>query len=454
MQDVIKVENREAQQVDRIMPNDIDSERSVLGAILLNNECINIVYEKIKNSEYFYRTNNREIYDAMCTLLKADTPIDMVTLSSELIKRGMLENVGGITYLTELTGTVPSVANVEHYVDIVVEKYKLRRLISDLGKSVSECYGSVHDSKEIIEGAESSLFNISMNNEASKLSHVSETVNDVYEEIRQIYLNHGKTRGVPTGFYEIDQMTGGLQPANLIIIAGRPSMGKTSLAMNMAAHAAMVEKKSVAFFSLEMSRNDLLMRLIGTAAAVDGNKIRSGELEAEDWERIYDATELLNNSKLYIDDTTQIGVTEIRSKCRRIKDLALVVIDYISLMATENKESRQQEVSLLSRQLKGLARTLNVPVIVLSQLNRSVTSGRKNHTPMLSDLRESGAIEQDADLVMLVHRPGYYQDEDEDVDKNLAQIIIAKQRNGSTGTVELTWKPELTQFLSRSYRED
>ncbi len=454
MQDVIKVENREAQQIDRIMPNDIDSERSVLGAILLNNECINIVYEKIKNSEYFYRTNNREIYDAMCTLLKADTPIDMVTLSSELIKRGMLENVGGITYLTELTGTVPSVANVEHYVDIVVEKYKLRRLISDLGKSVSECYGAERDSKEIIEGAESSLFNISMNNEASKLSHVSETVNDVYEEIRQIYLNHGKTRGVPTGFYEIDQMTGGLQPANLIIIAGRPSMGKTSLAMNMAAHAAMVEKKSVAFFSLEMSRNDLLMRLIGTAAAVDGNKIRSGDLEAEDWERIYDATELLNNSKLYIDDTTQIGVTEIRSKCRRIKDLALVVIDYISLMATENKESRQQEVSLLSRQLKGLARTLNVPVIVLSQLNRSVTSGRKNHTPMLSDLRESGAIEQDADLVMLVHRPGYYQDEDEDVDKNLAQIIIAKQRNGSTGTVELTWKPELTQFLSRSYRED
>jgi replicative DNA helicase len=447
------VEN-EQREAERIMPNDIESERSVLGAILLNNDCINLVYEKIKNSEYFYRSNNREIYDAMCALLKADMPIDMVTLSSELIKRGMLENVGGITYLTELTGAVPSVANVEHYADIVVEKYKLRRLITDLGKSVSECYGAEREAKEIIEGAESSLFNISMNNEASKLTHVSESVNEVYEEIRQIYLNHGKTRGVPTGFFEIDQMTGGLQPANLIIIAGRPSMGKTSLAMNMAAHAAMVEKKSVAFFSLEMSRNDLLMRLIGTAAAVDGNKIRSGNLEPEDWERIYDATELLNNSKLYIDDTTQIGVTEIRSKCRRIKDLALVVIDYISLMATENKESRQQEVSLLSRQLKGLARTLNVPIIVLSQLNRGVTSGRKGHTPMLSDLRESGAIEQDADLVMLVHRPGYYQDEDENVDKNLAEIIIAKQRNGSTGTVELTWKPELTQFLSRSYREE
>ena len=224
--------------------------------------------------------------------------------------------------------------------------------------------------------------------------------------------------------------------------------------MNIAAHAAMVEKKSVAFFSLEMSRNDLLMRLIGTAAGVDGNKIRKGDLSQADWESIYDATELLNNSKLYIDDTGQIGVAEIRSKCRRIKDLALVVVDYISLMATNTKESRQQEVSELSRQLKGLARTLNVPVIVLSQLNRGVTSGRKDHTPMLSDLRESGAIEQDADVVMLVHRPGYYQDADEDVDKNLAQIIIAKQRNGSTGTVELTWKPELTQFLSRSYRDD
>ena len=439
---------------ERMLPNDVESERSVLGAILLNNDCINLVYEKIKSSEYFFRNNNREIYDCMLDLLKADKPIDMVTLSSELLKRGMLDSVGGVTYLTELTGIVPSIANVEHYADIVVEKYKLRKLIQELSRSVSECYGGEREAKEIIEGAESSLFNISMNNEVSKLTHVSENVNEVYEEIRQIYLNQGSTRGVPTGFYEIDQMTGGLQPANLIIIAGRPSMGKTSLAMNMASHIAMVEKRSVAFFSLEMSKNDLLMRLVGTAAAVDGNKIRSGELNEDDWERIYDATELLNNSKLFIDDTTSIGVTEIRSKCRRIKDLSLVVIDYISLMATENKESRQQEVSLLSRQLKGLARTLNVPVIVLSQLNRGVTSGRKGHTPMLSDLRESGAIEQDADLVMLVHRPGYYQDEDEDVDKNLAQIIIAKQRNGSTGTVELTWKPELTQFLSRSYREE
>ncbi len=437
------------------MPNDIESERSVLGAILLNADCINTVYEKIKNGEYFFRTNNREIYEAMCELLKQDKPIDIVTLSSELLKRGSLENVGGIAYLTELTGDVPSVANVGHYADTVVEKYKLRKLIESLSESVSECYAAEDESKEIIESTERSLFNIAMNNEISRLEHVSESVNDVYEEIREIYMNRGSIRGVPTGFYEIDQMTGGLQKANLIIIAGRPSMGKTSLAMNMAAHAAMVEKKAVAFFSLEMSRNDLMMRLLGTAAGIDGNKLRSGELEDTDWERIADAMELLNASKLYIDDTGAIGVAEIRSKCRRIKDLELVVIDYISLMATDSHESRQQEVAELSRQLKGLARTLNVPVIVLSQLNRGVTSGRKDHVPMLSDLRESGAIEQDADLVMLVHRPGYYQDtDDEEVDKNLAQIIIAKQRNGSTGTVELTWNPALTQFLSRSYREE
>ncbi len=449
------MENQQTLPNERVMPNDIESERSVLGAVLLNNECINIIYEKIKSSEYFFRTNHQEIYDAMCELLKSDKPIDMVTLSSELIKRGALENVGGISYLTELTEAVPSIANIQHYIDIVVEKHKLRRLITELSKSVSECYGLEKESKEVIEGAENAIFNIAMNNEASKLAHVSDAVNEVYEEIRQKYLHPDQTFGVPTGFYEIDQMTGGLQPANLVIIAGRPSMGKTSLAMNIAAHAAMIEKKSVAFFSLEMSRNDLIKRLIGTAALVDGNKIRSGDLNNDDWERIFDATELLNGSKLYIDDSTQIGVTEIRSKCRRIKDLAMVVIDYISLMSTDTKESRQQEVSLLSRQLKALARTLNVPVVVLSQLNRAVTQGRKGHRPALSDLRESGAIEQDADLVMLVHRPGYYaNEEEEDVDKNLAEIIIAKQRNGSTGTVELTWKPELTQFVSRSYREE
>ncbi len=442
---------------NRILPNDLDSERSVLGAILINSQCINQVYEKIKNSDYFYRTNNQEIYNAMCDLLKEDKPIDMVTLASELLKRGTLETVGGVAYLTELTGLVPSTENVGAYADTVVEKYKLRQLIAKLSDSVSECYEESDEAKNIIESAERSLFDIAMNNEVSRLVHVSESVNEVYENIREIYMNHGRTTGVPTGFYEIDNMTGGLQPANLIIIAGRPSMGKTSLAMNMAAHASMVEKKAVAFFSLEMSRLDLLMRLIGTAAGVDGNKIRNGDLTEDDWERIADAAELMNSSKLYIDDTSGIGVAEMRSKCRRIKDLAMVVIDYISLMGTDSKSkdaNRQQEVAELSRQLKGLARTLNVPVIVLSQLNRGVTSGRKDHTPMLSDLRESGAIEQDADLVMLVHRPGYYQDADEDVDPNLAQIIIAKQRNGSTGTVELTWKPELTQFLSRSYRDD
>lgn len=438
----------------RIMPNDIDSERSVLGAILLNSDCINIVNEKIKSKEYFYRSNNQEIYDAMCELLKQDRPIDIVTLSSELTKRGALETVGGIDYLVELTGTVPAVANVEHYANIIVEKYKLRSLISALSGAVEECYAQ-EEATDIIDSAEKDIFNIAMNNEVSALTHVSENLNEVYEQIHEIYNNQGSVRGVATGFPELDDMTGGFQKSNLIIIAGRPSMGKTSFAMNIASHVAMINKKSVAFFSLEMSKNDLLMRLIGTAACVDGNKIRSGNLSDDEWERIADASDLLANSKLYIDDTSQISITEMRSKCRRIKDLSMVVVDYIGLMKTDNNESRQQAVSELSRQLKALSRTLNVPVIVLSQLNRSAANARgKDHTPMLSDLRESGAIEQDADLVMLVHRPGYYQDAGEDVDKSLAEIIIAKQRNGSTGKIELTWKPEFTQFVSRSYRKE
>lgn len=438
----------------RVMPNDMESERSVLGAILLNSDCINVVNEKVKSKEYFYRSNNQEIYDAMCQLLKNDKPIDIVTLSSELTKRGMLETVGGIDYLVELSSAVPSVANVEHYADIIVEKYKLRSLITALSEAVGDCYQS-QPAAEVIDTAEKNIFNIAMNNEVSALTHVSESLNEVYEEIHEIYNNQGSTRGLSTGFTEIDAHTNGLQPSNLIIIAGRPSMGKTSFAMNIASHVAMIEKKSVAFFSLEMSKKDLLMRLVGTAACVDGNKIRSGNLSDDDWERISDASDLLSNSKLYVDDTAQISITEIRSKCRRIKDLSLVVVDYIGLMKSDSRESRQQEVAELSKQLKALSRTLNVPVIVLSQLNRGAANARgKDHTPMLSDLRESGAIEQDADIVMLVHRPGYYQDAPEDVDKNLAQIIIAKHRNGSTGTVELTWKPEFTQFLNRSYRSE
>ncbi len=436
------------------MPNDIESERSVLGAILLNSDCINAVNEKIKSKEYFYRTNNQEIFDAMNDLLKEDKPIDIVTLSNELTKRGVLETVGGVDYLVELSSAVPSVANVQHYADIVVEKYKLRSLIGVMAEATGECYASA-DSVEVIDFAEKNIFNIAMNNEISALTHVSENIDEVYEEIHEIYNNHGSKKGVPTGFAEIDKKTNGLQPSNLIIIAGRPSMGKTSFAMNIASHVAMVEKRSVAFFSLEMSKNDLLMRLIATTACVNGEKLRSGDLSDDDWEKIADASDLLSNSKLYLDDTPQISVTEIRSKCRRIKDLSLVVIDYIGLMRSESKENRQQEVAALSRQLKALARTLSVPVIVLSQLNRGAATSRgKDHTPMLSDLRESGAIEQDADVVMLVHRPGYYSDAPEGTDPNEAKIIFAKQRNGSTGDVSLTWNPELTRFLTRTNRSE
>lgn len=438
--------------IAQMLPNDIDAERSVLGSILLEQNCIAIVYERIKQKDYFYRPNHQEIYDTMCVLYNAGTPIDLVTLMSELVRRGSLEAIGGAGYLTDLTAMVPSVANVSHYVDIVVEKYKLRRLISVSSETSSDSYAGELESKEIIERAERNIFNIALNNEISKLEHVQNLLPDAYERIDLLYRSRGEILGVPTGFTALDDMLSGMQPANLIIIAARPSMGKTSLVLNIAAHAAMVKKMPVAFFSLEMSHREVVMRLISTEGSVDAEKIRKGDLNEDDWENISRAMTLLENSNLYIDDTAGIGVAEIRSKCRRIKDLQLVIIDYLTLMSTDSKnENRQQEVSELSRQLKGLARALNVPVIVLSQLSRAPSS-RSDHRPLLSDLRESGAIEQDADVVMFIHRPAYYPDSEEQ-DASLAEIIVAKQRNGPVGKVELIWKPEYTRFMNKSFRE-
>jgi len=442
----------ENNNIAQILPNDIEAERSVLGSILLESNCIGLVYESIKHKDYFYRANNQEIYDTMCVLYNVGTPIDIVTLMSELVRRGSLEAVGGAGYLTDLSAMVPSVANVSHYIDIVVEKYKLRKLISVSSETSAESYAAELESKEIIERAERSIFDIAMNNEVSKLEHIQKLLPDAYNRIDQFYRSRGEILGVPTGFKALDDMLYGLQPANLIIIAARPSMGKTSLALNIAAHAAMVKRLPVAFFSLEMSHREVVMRLISTEGGVDGEKIRKGELNEDDWENITKSMSLLEKSSLYIDDTAGIGIAEIRSKCRRIKDLQLVIVDYLTLMSTDKRsENRQQEVSELSRQLKGLARTLNVPVIVLSQLSRAPASRGGDHRPILSDLRESGAIEQDADVVMFIHRPAYYADSEEQ-DKSLAEVIIAKQRNGPVGKVELIWKTEYTRFMNKSLR--
>ena len=439
-------------QAAQILPNDIDAERSCLGCMLLSGDCIAPVFERIKNKDYFYRPNHQELYEAIGALFHAGKPVDVITLMNELVKRGTLELIGGAQYITELSGAVPSTANLSYYIDIVIEKYKLRRLISVSSVTATDSYAAVKDSKDIIETAEKEIFNIAMNNEASALAQMKDILPDIYERIDEYYRTKGQVQGIAMGFKELDRLLGGLQPASLVIVACRPSMGKSSFSHNVAGYASIKNNQATAIFSLEMSKAEVAMRIISSEAAIDSEKIKRGEISEEEFERLNSTMTLLEKAPLYIDDTAGISVAEVRSKCRRIKDLKLVIIDYLTLMSSPGRktENRQQEVSELSRQLKVLARDLNVPIMVLAQLSRGAAT-RSDHTPVLSDLRESGAIEQDADVVMFIHRPAYYTDSQEQ-DKTLAQIIVAKQRNGATGSIELTWKAEFTRFVDRSYR--
>lgn len=437
----------------KIMPSDQEAERSVLGAILLDNDCLGPVFERLKSHDYFYRAQYAEIYDAIKTLYSGGIAVDVVTLMNELNRRGTLETVGGISALTDLSSAVFTAANLSHYLDILVESFKLRRLIAAGERTAQDSYAAALPSEEIIHQAEQDLFSIALNTEKSALDPIRDILPEVYDRIDEYYRSGGEILGVPCGYRELDRMLGGLQPASMVVLAARPSMGKSSFAHNIAAYAAVTKKQAVAVFSLEMSKAEVAMRLVCSEAGVNSESIKQGQLGEQDLEDLTRAISLLERSPLYIDDTSAITVPEVRSKCRRIPGLRLVIIDYLTLMgSSKSNDNRQQEVSELSRQIKGLARSLNVPVLVLSQLSRAAAS-RGDHRPVLSDLRESGAIEQDADVVMFIHRPGYYQ-EDEEADKTLAEIIVAKQRNGAVGTVELTWKPELTRFFERSYRTE
>jgi len=430
----------------------MEAEQSVLGSMLLDKEAVAAAGEVLQ-AEDFYSDAHREIYEAMISLYEAGKPVDLVTLVDELDQRGTIDGVGGITYVTDLSRMVPSTANVRYYIRIVEEKSILRKLIKASGTIMNESYEASKEVDEIINQAEKAIFDISQKQSTSSFEHIKDTLLSSYAKIEELYNSKGSITGLPTGFVELDYKLSGLHPSELILVAARPGMGKTSFIMNVAQYAAIHSKAPVAVFNLEMSKEQLANRMLCCEAHVELQKIRTGNLSEDDWRKLARAMAPLSQAPIYIDDTPGISVTEIRSKCRRLKiehGLSLVVIDYLQLMSGRGRtESRQQEIAEISRALKVLAMELSVPIIAGSQLSRA-PEARTDHRPMLSDLRESGAIEQDADVVMFLYRDEYYNPDSED--KNIAEVIIAKQRNGPTGVVKLAWLGQYTKFANLELR--
>ena len=440
----------EQYQPARVPPNQPEAERSVLGAMLRSSEASLLAIEALK-AEDFYDPANREIFSAMCALAACGRAIDFVTLDEELTRRGKLDGVGGSAYLVELSANVPSTANVGAYIRIVDEKSTLRKLIAASESILKDCYSAQEETGDILEGAEKAIYDITMRKGGEQLQAIQPVLISTFEKIEELFKNHGRIEGVPTGYTELDDLLTGLHGGELVLIAARPSMGKTSIGMNFIENAAIRAGKAAAVFSLEMPAEQLAMRMLCTEALVDMQKVRRGQLSDEDWLRLSEAMIKIGPSSLYVDATPGITVSEMRSKARRLQlehGLDVILIDYISLMTASGKfGSRQEEVASISRALKALAIELNVPIIALQQLSRAPT-GRSNHRPVLSDIRDSGAIEQDADVVMFLHREEYF--DPNTPDKNIAELIIAKQRNGSLGTVKLGWKGEFTKFLDLS----
>jgi replicative DNA helicase len=422
-------------------------EQSVLGAILLENEALVRVLELL-DARDFYQEAHRWVFQAMIELFEENVPIDLLTVTERLRKRDRLEAVGGAAYLAELVELVPTAANVWHHARIVREKAVLRGLIQTATSIVTDSYEDSDDVDMLLDRAEQAIFEISQRKATSGFLHINAILKGSFKRIEQLYERKELVTGVPTGFIEFDRRTAGLQPADLIIIAGRPSMGKTALSLNIAQHVGIQVGRPVAIFSLEMSKEQLVLRMLCAEARIDSSKLRTGFLSREDWPRLTKAAGTLSEARIYIDDTPAQSSLDIRAKARRLRaeldDLALIVIDYLQLMQGRSRsENRQQEISEITRALKALAKELQVPVVALSQLSRAVEQ-RKPPRPQLSDLRESGAIEQDADVVALIYRDEVY-DENSDA-KGVAEIIIGKQRNGPTGVVRLAFRGEYTRF--------
>ena len=433
----------------RVPPNNQDAERSVLGCMMQDREAASAAFEVLVADD-FYQPANREIFDAMHALNTQGMPIDLVTVDDELSRRGTLEGVGGTNYLIELSQFVPSTVNAKAYVQIVDEKSTLRRMIKATGDISQACYAQSDQVSDILGAAEKSIFDIIMRrNEGSTLKHIADVLPDTYLRIEQLAQLKGSIDGVPMGFVDLDNLLTGLHGGELVIVGARPSMGKSAFGLNITGYAGTQAGRSVAYFSLEMPNDQLAMRLLCSDARVDMQAVRHGSLHDEDWVKLSAALGPLAASNIYMDDTSGITPSQLRSRCRRLKmerGLDMVVVDYLQLMSADGRvENRQNEVSEISRNLKSIAKELNVPVVALAQLSRAGAQ-RSDKRPILSDLRDSGAIEQDADVIMFLHREEYYDPNTED--KNIAEVIVAKQRNGPLGTVKLAWLGQYTRFAS------
>jgi len=435
------------QSLERTLPHNIDAEKSVLGAILVNNENYYRVLETLK-PEDFYLDAHRVIYRKMVELIENSKAIDLITIQEELVRAAQLEAAGGITYLASLLDGIPHLVHIEHYIEFIREKALLRQMVNAANKIMAECFDQAEPAEEILDRAEQSLFDLSEKRMRSGFVSVKDMELSATKLLEKLYTEREMITGIASGFRDLDRMTSGLQRGDLVILAARPSMGKTALCLNIAQHVALHKAEPVGMFSLEMSKEQLLMRMLCAEARVDAHKVRTGYLGKDDFRKLIDSLGRTTQSPMYIDDSSTLTVMEMRAKCRRLKaerGLSVIIVDYLQLMSGYGRtENRNQEISGISRGLKALAKELNVPVIALSQFSRATEQRQGDHKPQLSDLRESGWIEHAADLVMFIYREEVYRPSDENA--GLAELIIAKQRNEPTGTVRLAFLREFTRF--------
>ena len=438
----------EEQVIKKILPHSAEAEQSVIGAMIMDQEAI-LTASEILLPDDFYNPQFRTLYEAMLALYQEGKPVDLVTLQNRLQEMNVPAELCSVEFISNIIAAVPTSANVKYYSEIVRQKAVLRRLIRVTEGIANECYLDNEKLENILEQTEKQVFDVVQNRAGSDFVPIRQVALETLDSIQSAAKNAGAVTGVSTGFYDLDARTAGLQKSDLILIAARPSMGKTAFVLNIAQYMAFRKDVTVAIFSLEMSKEQLVNRLLAMESHVDSQNMRTGNLKDEDWTKLVEGADIIGRSNLIIDDTPGISIAEMRSKCRKYKlehNLGIIMIDYLQLMSGSGKsDSRQQEISDISRSLKALARELNVPVIALSQLSRAVEQ-RPDHRPMLSDLRESGAIEQDADVVMFLYRDDYYHKDTEK--KDIAEVIIAKQRNGPIGTIELVWLPRYTQFVN------